>query len=86
MLHLFTSVWVLPYCMGVLFPQLHVQWLSTHKGLAAVHSKKLLHVCNACAGYEEFAGKLIGALQDAIEADLSDMEERQVSSCPCVLA
>ncbi|CAK0785118.1 hypothetical protein CVIRNUC_008324 [Coccomyxa viridis] len=29
-------------------------------------------------GYEEFAGKLIGALQDAIEADLSDMEERQV--------
>lgn len=36
----------------------------------------------ACAGYEEFAGKLIGALQDAIEADLSDMEERQVPSQP----
>ncbi|CAL5229111.1 g12374 [Coccomyxa viridis] len=29
-------------------------------------------------GYEDFAGKLIGALQEAIEADLSDMEERQV--------
>ena len=45
-----------------------------------------MHLCHACAGYEEFAGKLIVALQDAIEADLSDMEERQVSSCPCVHA
>ncbi len=32
------------------------------------------------AGYGEFVGKLISALQDAIEADLSDMEERQVPS------
>ena len=38
-----------------------------------------INLC-VCAGYEEFAGKLIGALQDAIEADLSDMEERQVPS------
>lgn len=31
------------------------------------------------AGYEEFAGKLAAALREAIETDLSDAEERQVS-------
>ena len=42
-----------------------------------------LHTCdqqNCVQVMQEFAEKLIGALQDAIEADLSDMEERQVSS------
>lgn len=31
------------------------------------------------AGYEEFAGKLAAALREAIETDLSNAEERQVS-------
>ena len=33
---------------------------------------------SALAGYTEYAGKLVTALRDAIEADLSDLEERQV--------
>lgn len=32
------------------------------------------------AGYEEFARKLTTALKEAIEADLSDAEERQVTA------
>ena len=32
-----------------------------------------------CAGYEEFAGKLVSALREAIETDLSDAEEREVT-------
>ena len=81
MLHLLTSLWALPFWMGVLFDQPQLHRPSTHTGLAAVHIREK-QLCHACAGYEDFAGKLIGALQDAIEADLSDMEERQVSSCP----
>ena len=69
--------------MVVLVDQL--SWPSPHVGPPAVHIREI-QLRYVCAGYEEFAGKLIGALQDAIEADLSDMEERQVSSCPYIIA
>ena len=39
----------------------------------APHADVCMH-----AGYEDFAGKLVSALRQAIETDLSDAEEREV--------
>ena len=44
-----------------------------------VGSKVNLTDFSISAGYGEFAGKLVEALREAIETDLSDAEERQVS-------
>lgn len=44
-----------------------------------VGSKVNLTDFSISAGYGEFAGKLVAALREAIETDLSDAEERQVS-------
>ena len=53
-----------------------------HASIPADHPLLLTEACPTCVGYEDTSRKLIGALQDALQADLDGAPEKEVRSKP----